>query len=358
MKTALLIAVLGGLAAGACVLGGEAPPPAEVAKGTWTEIKVGWGHRGALALDRLSGNLFAAAWRSRGILASSDLGKTFTRADGNCAAGNPFSAYSLFAAADGGKIAAFSSQAGTLSGHSLDGGKTWTSWAKVGAMGLDYGAIDWDSGAILAMPHEEYKAYYSPDLGKTWSKLQLDYPGGTNKPHQVGKHQHYQPGVGAFGAAELVFSDDCIKRSEDAGKTWAKVADYCCQGPVQVFKGTGYWLAKKEEEGKWSGVLLATKDKGKSWTPVGSPIDNGASTYLTVPRFGKDEKHILAAAAAGIVESTDGGATWKVAVRYPEAVKLSSPFVDTGDCFEYDPARDAFYMFFFAEGPRTWVYPR
>ena len=66
-----------------------------------------------------------------------------------------------------------------------------------------------------------------------------------------------------------------------------------------MFKGTGYWLVKSERGGQWTGQLIATKDKGETWTPVGRPIENGDSTYLTVPRFGKDARHIVVAAAGG-----------------------------------------------------------
>ena len=369
MKQTVRMVLPGVLVGVACACGSGEPPATNAAapdaldgKGVWTELKIGWGHRGALALDRLTGNVFGPCWHERGVLMSSDLGKTFTRVDGKNVAGDPFSAYSIFAAADGGKIAVFSSQGNQLSGHSLDGGKTWTSWTPAGLHGFDYGVVDWESGAIFVMPHEEYRPYFSMDMGKNWRKLEsIDYPGGSNNPHQVGKFKYYQSGIGVFGASELVYSRDSgtgIQRSEDGGKTWAKVADYFCEGPLQMFKGVGYWLAKKEEGGKWSGLLLATRDNGKTWQPVGAPIENGDSTYMSVLRFGMSEKHILVAAAEGILESTTGGATWSLALKYPEGIKPTAPCVDTPDCFEYDPIHDVFYVFFFSEARRTWVYRR
>ena len=57
----------------------------------------------------------------------------------------------------------------------------------------------------------------------------------------------------------------------------------------------------------------------------------------------------------GILESADGGANWNVALRYPGAVTIDAPFVDTWDCLEYDTIHDIFYMYFFTKGPRTWV---
>lgn len=364
MKCAIVPALCAAMVLGVPAQAAEAVAPATNSTGTWAEITVGWGHRGAFALDRLTGNIFGTSWHERGTLMSTNFGATFTRVDSNCASGDSFSPYAIFAAADGSKLAVFSSQDNSRSGHSLDGGKTWTSWTKAGAHGLEYGVVDWASGAIFLMPHEEYRAYFSPDMGKSWTNLpSVNYPGGTNKSHPIGKRNYYQSGIGIFSATELVLSHDSasgIQRSEDCGRTWTRVADHFCQGPVQIFQGTGYWLAKKEDAGKWSGILLATKDRGKTWQPVGKPIENGDSPYMTVPRFGKDEKQILVAAAAGILESIDGGNTWNLAVKYPEAVagKLNVSTVDTWDCFEYDPLHDVFYLYFFLEGPRTWVYRR
>jgi hypothetical protein len=313
-----------------------------------------------------------AAWKN-GFQMSSDFGKTFTRVGQDGVDANPFSPNAVFTAVEGDKVAMFSSQAGAKAGHSLDGGKTWTIWNQVGTHGLDYGAVDWASGAIFAMPHEEYKAYLSTDLGKTWTRLEsVDYPAGSNKPHRVGEHNYGQSGVGIFSATELVYSHDSktgIQRSADGGKTWAKVADYFCVGQVQVCKGVGYWLAKKEEAGKWAGILLATKDQGKTWQPVGKPIENGASSYLTLPRFGKSEKHIVIGAAEGILESTDGGDSWKRVTAYPEAVagQLNTRTVDGDDGFLYDPGHDVFYVFFWYDpwdGLKThpqqqcWLYRR
>ena len=341
----------------------DAPASAPDTKGEWVPIPANRGHLGSLAVDRATGNLFWSGWHSSGVQMSSDQAKTFARVTGPKFDGNPFSVLALFASAEGNKIAAFCSQKGTLSGHSLDGGKTWTTWTLEGGPipGFDYGVVDWDSGTIFAFPHEEYKSYLSTDMGKTWTHLDLGYPAGTNNPHQAGQYKYYQPGIGAFSATELVYSQEKgIQRSDDAGKTWAKVADYCCVGQVQVLNKVGYWLAKKETDGKWSGILLKTEDKGKTWQPVGKPIDNGDSFYMSLPRFGKDAKHILIAAAAGIMETTDGGETWKLAVRYPApfAAKRLANCVDTTDCLEYDPIHDVFYMFIWIDGQRTWKYQR
>ncbi|MCY3019111.1 MAG: hypothetical protein NTW87_08800 [Planctomycetota bacterium] len=334
---------------------------AAAAGGTWSDLKLSNARsfRHALALDPATGNLFWSRW-GQGVWVSSDQGKTFARADGERISGNPFSPAAIVVSPDGGKIAVFSSQAKALSGHSLDGGKTWTSWSQIGAHGLDYGAVDWESGAILVMPHEERKAYLSADMGKTWTQLPLDYPAGSNNPHKAGQHLHYQAGLGVFGAKELVYSQERgIERSEDSGKTWIKVADHCCCGPVQVFKGIAYWLAKKEQDGKWTGQLIASKDRGKTRVPVGQAIENGGSMYMTVPRFGKDVRHVAIATAMGILESVDSAVTWKLVTTYPDQVERTARFVDTDDCFEFDASRKVFYVYFFKDyGGACWRFEK
>ena len=155
---------------------------------------------------------------------SSDQGKTFARADGGkVGVGGPFTCYSLFAAPAGGKLAAFNmNNKPGPSGYSLDGGKTWESFTSV-ERNWDYGAIDWDSKAMFAARHENSGMHYSPDLGKSWVQLDI-----------VRKDSR---GLGVFGAKELVLATRTrgIERSDDADKSWTKVADHTCMGAVRCW---------------------------------------------------------------------------------------------------------------------------
>jgi hypothetical protein len=288
----------------------------------------------ALAVDRATGNLFVSRWFT-GVWMSSDKAETFTRADGGkITAGGPFSCYAMIAHPEGGKLAAFNmnNKPGPC-GYSLDGGKTWESFESVGR-NWDYGAIDWDSKAVLAFRHEDNGVHLSLDLGKTWSQLEL-------KRGELA-------GLGLFGPKELVVSNwQGIQRSEDAGKTWAKVAPYPCTGTLTVFKGVGYWLTNKWTKDRkwWTAAVVASKDRGKTWQERGKPVED--TMFCSGPFFGKDENHLIVATLKGVVESTDAGGTWRTVADYPPD---APPFGDhkNGCGFPslgFDPAGNVFYVF-------------
>ena len=56
--------------------------------------------------------------------------------------------------------------------------------------------------------------------------------------------------------------------------------------------------------------------------------------------FGKDAKHLFVLTGAGVVESTDGGATWAKAVAVPKDLKGVSALT----WLDYDPVNDVLYV--------------
>ena len=58
------------------------------------------------------------------------------------------------------------------------------------------------------------------------------------------------------------------------------------------------------------------------------------------PVFGKDAKHLLVLTGAGVVESTDGGASWSKAVAPPKDLKGVSALT----WLEYDPTSETLYL--------------
>ena len=72
--------------------------------------------------------------------------------------------------------------------------------------------------------------------------------------------------------------------------------------------GALYWLV--------DGALIRTTDAGKTWDKI-SDVKDGRYG----PIFGKDAKQMFVLTGAGVVESTDGGATWSKPIAPPAALK-------------------------------------
>src|SRR5581483_314264 len=88
-----------------------------------------------------------------------------------------------------------------------------------------------------------------------------------------------------------------LLRTADAGKTFEPSGPYYARALPRWHKDRLYWLV--------DGALIATKDQGKTWQKV-SDVKAG----IFGPIFGKNDKHLLMLCQGGIVESTNGGATW------------------------------------------------
>jgi photosystem II stability/assembly factor-like uncharacterized protein len=301
--------------------------------GDWTNIsdpivrqlassgtKIPWpGQTGGIACDRLSGRVFLSI-AGVGLWSSDDHGDHFAPAASGAIGGRCEFGYAMNAAPAGGRLACFMLDG--KAGITLDGGKTWRSFADEGR-GWDFGAVDWsdpDAKAIFANRHEtDGDQYLSRDGGRSWT--------------MIGKHPALSP-IGIFNADTLVTgTDDGLLRSTDGGRTWKKAADLHPVGRVAVaFNGSTYWLAV---EG-----LIVTKDNGATWRTIALPTRAGWG-----PLFGKDERQIVVADFDGFLETFDGGQTWsRIAPLPPIAVKEWKPKLP-GQwlCIGFDPQARILY---------------
>lgn len=281
--------------------------------------RIPWpGNTSGVAVDRATGTLYVDVCNV-GLWQSTNHGDTFTRVAEGQISGRCEFGYAINCDPAGGRMACL-----LLDGHgglTLDGGRSWQSFAPMGR-NWDYGAVDWSdpqARAIFASRHESGgEMYVSGDAGKSWRFL--------------GRHPEFTS-VGIFDARTLVAGTDAgILRSSDGGATWTNIAGLHPVGRVAVyFQGQTYWLAK---EG-----LLTSRDQGRTWQSTGAPLDAGWG-----PLFGEDAQDIVVANFQEFLHSSDGGKTWHHLAALPPfpgglVPKLPGQFVSIA----WDPKANILY---------------
>ncbi len=117
-----------------------------------------------------------------------------------------------------------------------------------------------------------------------------------------------------------------LLRTMDGGKSFQPCGTYTAHALPRWHDGKLYWLVE--------GALLSTTDKGETWTKVSDFKDGRFG-----PVFGKDSKHLLVLTGVGILESTDGGASWSKPIPLPKELKGVAPLT----WLEYDPKNEIVY---------------
>jgi photosystem II stability/assembly factor-like uncharacterized protein len=258
----------------------------------------------------------------KGICISHDQGVTWSVvADnditGRCEHGCAFSiAYPY-----DGRMAIFSFDGGpwgTSGGMTLDGGKTWKAFTKV-QRGVEFGDVYWDTRdpqTVYAVTHEPFFSLLSDDGGRSWRRLDREETGGKT---------NYC--VGLINAKTLTRYNPnkdggIIELSEDAGRTWSKVADYHVTGRSAVHYGRKvYWTTSK-------GVITSTD--GKDWTLTGA----GAEGASYGPYFGASDQEFVVVTKqefvvvtkSAFLKTEDGGKTWKPIAKLYKAPDIFHDF--------------------------------
>ena len=287
-----------------------------------------------VAVDRTTGDLFIVHKNSPNtwggpaeIYKSTDQAKTFTKAN-NTIIGSSLSAYHYNFDSTGKRMAFFLVGSPASGGMSIDGGVNWAPFAVDPLKrGFECGVFDWDDTGktCLAVLHESPTVVLSHDAGATWQTL-----AGFTSP------------VGIFDSKTLIVGDKdhALQRSTDGGATWTKVGD----APVTIrriesivtFKGVGY-LATPQG-------LLASKDKGATWQPYGTPVNISGPQNKFRPQgpfFGADEKHIVLFGTDGVFQTKDGGEHWAKVAPFPAEVFAHKPLFE--ESFAWDPVHNIVY---------------
>ncbi|HKM52428.1 MAG TPA: hypothetical protein VJY33_03400 [Isosphaeraceae bacterium] len=203
---------------------------------------------------------------------------------------------------------------------STDEAVTWKAMDKKSGH-VDWCAVDWtdpDMKFVLTLKHE------SGDL------LLVSRDGGKSF-EEVGKG--YGP-AWIFDNMTAVVAEAKTKdrpkpgllRTTDGAKTFKPCGEYSTRALPKWHDGSLYWLV--------DGALISSNDKGESWKKLGEIKDGRYG-----PIFGKDLKHMFVLTGAGIVESSDGGATWSKPIPVPKDLKGVSALT----WIEYDPKNDILY---------------
>jgi hypothetical protein len=203
---------------------------------------------------------------------------------------------------------------------SADEGKTWD-LMNAKSSHIDWCAVDWsdsDLKFVLALKHESGDLLIvSRDGGKSFE--------------DVGKG--YGP-AWVFDTKTAVVAETKTKdrpkpkllRTDDAGKSFKPCGNYSTKALPKWRGNTLFWVV--------DGAVIASTDKGESWKKLGDLEDGRFG-----PIFGKDDSHMFVLTGAGIVESTDGGATWSKPLELPKEVKGGGALT----WIEYDPKSDILY---------------
>lgn len=291
-------------------------------KGQWvpisepvtSQVKPAWpGLTAGITVDPSTGDVYMIV-AGQGIWKSTDRGAKFERVDGGMIGGRCETGAALSVDPERpGRLACFMLDG--KSAKTLDGGKTWIA-INDKSRGFDYVAVDWadpQAKRMFGVRHESGEIGLMSEDGATWKVL--------DKPWKS---------FGVFDFNVLVTNrGQGIERSTDGGATWTKVSDVVPTGRVMMaFKGVGYWLTEKG--------LIASKDKGATWEPLGSPVSAWFGPY-----FGGDASHLVLFGKDGFLETLDGGTTWKVAAPPPSEKGMTDKwFSNVG----WDPKGNAFYI--------------
>ena len=301
----------------------------------------------SIVTDRTNGDTYLFQWGS-GVSKSTDGGLTFTRVDdgkiGSAGCG-PHTGYSAQISPDGNKLAVFNmwNEKGP-SGYSMDSGASWQQFGHASRdRDWEFGAMDWDTGTVLAVAHESNNGLYlSNDMGSTW--VELDKSGGNQDCHRP-----VILGVGALGKeALLVGHQDRIERSEDGGNTWSKVSDFSATGKAIQFDGKVWWLTRPLPTHEYFGYyspeqqsVIVSEDEGRTWSAVGTALPERTNGVWFGPLFGEDSNHIVVVGGRGFYETTDGCESWELVAELPSGYDLT--WIWRGA--SWDPIRNIFYIY-------------
>lgn len=230
-------------------------------------------------------------------------------------------------------VSAVNENVAWVSGHggtwvrTLDGGETWTAHVMPGADTLqfrDVHALDADRAWLLSSgPGELSRIYRTSDGGVTWELQFLN-------PEPAGFYDclEFRDAEHGIVYGDAVDGELRILRTRDGGETWEYTRSLDLPPALAGeggFAASGTCVALGQDGRAWVGTgdadtarVLATRDQGRTWSAVATPLPGGESAGIFSLAF-RDSLH--GAALGGdlarpeehtdnVAVTTDGGRTW------------------------------------------------
>jgi photosystem II stability/assembly factor-like uncharacterized protein len=282
--------------------------------------KPGYGGLCGVTVDRASGDVLIDL-SDKGLYRSADQGKTWKKHGPAVKGRTEWPGCLHFDPTGKSRRAIMAVVYGAPVGVSPDGGATWSQLDNKSAH-VDWAVADWTDPAmkfVLALKHESGGLLLeSHDGGKTFEELGKG----------LGPAWIFDGRIAVVAEARTKDRPrPRLLRTTDAGKTFTPAAEHTATALPKWRDGTLYWLVE--------GSLIATTDQGKTWDKL-SEVKDG----MHGPVFGRDAKHLLVLTKVGILESTDGGASWSRPIALPKELKGMSPLT----WLDYDPKADVVYV--------------
>jgi photosystem II stability/assembly factor-like uncharacterized protein len=216
--------------------------------------------------------------------------------------------------------------AGTYA-RTLDGGATWTAGVVPGADSLEFRdvhAVSADTAFLLsAGPGERSRIYRTTDGGAEWT-LQFM----SDEPRAFFDCLDFWDSSHGVAFSDAVDGQFVIVRTED-GERWDQVPpDHIAPAlPGEgSFAASGTCVIARGTSDGWIGTgnasparILATRDRGRTWTAVETPVVAGEAAGIASVAFA-DARHGVAAGgeigepradSARVAVTSDGGLTWR-----------------------------------------------
>jgi hypothetical protein len=283
-----------------------------------SSVKPGYGGLSGLVVDHHTGDVYVNV-SDCGIYRSTNQGRSWQRLGAEFKGRTEWPGCMIIDPVGEGKRIVIATVYGAPIAHGTAAGE-WK-FADKKSSHVDWCAVDWSDDKmrfVLALKHEsEGLLIVSRDGGETFAEIGKGhgpawvFDRDTAVVAQMKTKDRPNPG---------------LLRTTDGGKTFKPCGRYVAHALPRWNDGKLYWLVE--------GALLSTTDKGENWTRI-SDLKDGRFG----PIFGKDAKHLFVLTGAGIIESTDGGASWSKPIALPKELKGVSAL----SWLEYDPKNDLLY---------------